>query len=81
MATEGDISYMIASPEKALCDMLMVEHHVPAQSLSALDVFLEEDMRIELDDLKAMDRNIIKQCMERGKKKKVLANLLKLMER
>ncbi len=81
MATEGDISYMIASPEKALCDMIMVEHHVPSQSLSALEVFFEEDMRIELDDLKAMDCSIIKQCMEVGKKKTVLANLLKLMER
>ena len=61
MATEGDISFMIASPEKALCDMLMVEHHIPSQSLSALEVFFEEDMRIELDDLKTMDRSIIKQ--------------------
>ena len=81
MATEGEISFMIASPEKALCDMLMVEHHIPSQSLSALEVFFEEDMRIELDDLKAMDRSIIKQCMEKGKKKQILANLLKLLER
>ena len=73
-ATEGDISFMIASPEKALCDMLMVEHHIPSQSLSALEVFFEEDMRIELDDLKTMDRSIIKQCMEKGKKKQILAN-------
>jgi hypothetical protein len=80
-ATEGDISFMIASPEKALCDMLMVEHHIPSQSLSALEVFFEEDMRIELDDLKTMDRSIIKQCMEKGKKKQILANLLKLLER
>ena len=78
MATEGDISFMIASPEKALCDMLMVEHHIPS---SALEVFFEEDMRIELDDLKTMDRSIIKQCMEKGKKKQILANLLKLLER
>ena len=80
-ATEGDISFMIASPEKALCDMLMVEHHIPSQSLSALEVFFEEDMRIELDDLKTMDRSIIRQCMEKGKKKQILANLLKLLER
>ena len=80
-ATEGDISFMIASPEKALCDMLMVEHHIASQSLSALEVFFEEDMRIELDDLKTMDRSIIRQCMEKGKKKQILANLLKLLER
>ena len=73
MATEGELSFMIASPEKALCDMLMVEHHIPSQSLSALEVFFEEDMRIELDDLKTMDRSIIKQCMEKGKKKQILA--------
>lgn len=78
---EEGIAYMIATPEKALCDMLMDTWHVPDQSLSSLEVFFEEDMRIELDDIRQMDPEMIRACMEAGNKKRILANLLKLMER
>ena len=38
-------------------------------------------MRIELDYLRQLNPDIIKACMEVSKKKKILANLLKLMGR
>ncbi len=75
------ISYLIATPEKALCDMLIHERYVPAQSQSALATFFEEDMRIDLDDLRQLDDRIIHACMEAGGKKRILNNLLKLIER
>ena len=75
------LHFLLASPEKALCDMLMQEKYVPDQSVSRLEVFFEEDMRIDLDDLRQMDGRIIRQCMEVGNKKPVLTNLLKLIER
>jgi len=75
------IAYLIATPEKALCDMLMHERYVPNQSVARLEVFFEEDMRIDIDDIRQMDTRIIRACMETGNKKKILANLLKLMER
>lgn len=78
---EESISYMIATPEKALCDMLMVEKYIPEQSLTRLGAFFEEDMRIDLDDIRQLDPNIIRRCMETSNKKKVLENLIKLMER
>ena len=77
---EDGISYLIATPEKALCDMVMHERYVPAQSVSALATFFEEDMRIDLDDLRQLDTSIIRACMETGGKKKILNNLLKLIE-
>lgn len=81
MQEEAGINYLLATPEKALCDMLMIEKHVPDQSVASLVVFFEEDMRIEVDDIRQMDIRIIRRCMEVGNKKTVLANLLKLMER
>lgn len=78
---EAGINYLMATPEKALCDMLMSEKHVPDQSVSSLGVFFEEDMRIDVDDIRQMNREIIRQCLEVGNKKQVLANLLKLMQR
>lgn len=81
MKEEEGVTFLMATPEKALCDMLMVEKFVPDQSLTRLEIFFEEDMRIELDDLRQLNPDIIKACMEVSKKKKILANLLKLMER
>ena len=78
---DAGLHFLLASPEKALCDMLMNEKYVPDQSISRLQVFFEEDMRIDLEDLRQMDGSIIRQCMETGNKKQVLANLLKLIER
>ena len=78
---EAGVNYLLASPEKALCDMLLQEKHVPDQSLSRLEVFLAEDMRMDLDDIRQMDGDIIRQCMEAGNKKQLLSNLLKLMGR
>lgn len=81
MKEEEGVTFMIATAEKAVCDMLMVEKFVPDQSLSRLEIFFEEDMRIDLDDLRQLNPDIIKACMEVSKKKKILANLLKLMGR
>lgn len=78
---EEGVTYLIATPEKALCDMLMQEKYVPDQSMSRLEIFFEEDMRIEISDLRSMKRDIISKCMEAGGKKNILSNLLKLMER
>ena len=78
---EEGVTYLIATPEKALCDMLMQERYVPDQSVARLEVFFEEDMRIDIDDLRDMNRDIIRRCMETGGKKNILSNLLKLIER
>ena len=78
---DAGLHFLLATPEKALCDMLMQEKHVPDQSIARLEVFFEEDMRIDLDDLRQMDAAIIRQCMEAGHKKQLLTNLLKLIER
>lgn len=80
-AEDTGLHFLLATPEKALCDMLMQETYVPHQSVSGLAVFFEEDMRIDLDDLRQMDLNIIRQCIDTGNKKHVLTNLLKLIER
>jgi len=78
---DAGLHFLLASPEKALCDMLMNEKYVPDQSISRLEIFFEEDMRIDLEDLRQMDVSIIRMCMETGNKKQVLANLLKLIDR
>jgi predicted transcriptional regulator of viral defense system len=73
-------AFIIASPEKALCDMLLYTPGLRIQSLKAMQVYLEEDLRINLSLLETFNIEIINQCITVGKKKTELNQLKKLLE-
>ncbi len=54
---EGNYAYSIASPEKALCDLLYIKPAVRSQR--ALLALLFDDLRIDKDSLKALDHNAL----------------------
>lgn len=74
-------TFMIASPEKALCDLVSYTPYVRARSLKSLLLYLEEDIRLDMEAFYKMDVEIIRQCSRVGKKKNELTNLIKLIER
>jgi predicted transcriptional regulator of viral defense system len=73
-------AYLIATPEKAICDMILSVRNFRIQSVKAMQIFLEEDLRLDLSVLKTYNSAIIKSCIETGIKKTELTQLLKLME-
>ena len=76
---ENKYNFLIASPEKALCDMLSVTPRFRIQSEKVLRIYLEDDLRFEMSALKNMDSDIVRHCLETGKKKKILKLLLNLL--
>ena len=54
---ESGINYRIATKEKALCDELYSKY--PVRSIKDLEIMLYEDLRIDKEDLKAMDLNML----------------------
>jgi predicted transcriptional regulator of viral defense system len=81
MIIDNQFGYLIASPEKALCDLIGTTPGLRIQSVKAMRSFLEEDLRIDLDELEKFNQTIIKQCAESGKKKNELTLLYKFMEK
>lgn len=75
------VNFLIASREKALCDTILLDNFVPGQSLKALGIYLEEDMRLDMDILSELDPEIIEQCAQSGRKSQILKNLIKLMKK
>jgi len=71
--------FLIASPEKALCDMVVATPHLYFQSLKSVRIYLEEDLRFDMDEVKDMDAAVIEQCVATGKKGKSLEYLLKFV--
>jgi hypothetical protein len=73
-------AFLIASPEKALCDKIVVSQNIRIQSVKAMHEYLEDDLRFEMSALSSFNHEIIKQCIEFGKKKTELTQLLKLLQ-
>lgn len=54
---DGDYYYRIAEPEKALCDKLYTLN--PVSNTKQLERLLLEDLRIDLDSIKSLDKEKI----------------------
>ena len=74
-------TFLIASPEKALCDTIVSTPHLYFQSGKSVMTYLEDDLRFDMSALKNFDTAIVEQCAATGKKKKSLESLLKLLTR
>lgn len=76
---EKSYTFLIASPEKALCDMITVTPRLRIQSVKALRTYLEHDLRFEMTALENMNSDIVRECIEAGKKRGMLKLLLKML--
>ncbi len=74
-------AYMIATPEKAICDMIATTRNLRLQSVKAMQAYIEEDLRIDLSVFDKYDTDILRKCIATGKKPVELTQLLKLLER
>jgi predicted transcriptional regulator of viral defense system len=71
-------AYLIATPEKALCDLILATPNLRIQSVKAMQAYLEDDLRIDFSVFQNIDLDIVRQCIEIGRKKGELRMLLKV---
>jgi predicted transcriptional regulator of viral defense system len=71
---------LIASPEKAICDLIVYTPTLRLRFKKSLKTYLEEDIRLDMEAFYKMNSEIIRMCSIMGKKKNDLKNLLKLLE-
>ncbi|MDL2231145.1 hypothetical protein LJB85_00200 [Porphyromonadaceae bacterium OttesenSCG-928-L07] len=77
---ENRYSFLIARPEKALCDMIITTPLLKIQSVKALREYLEDDLRFDMSQLDHMNSSIVQECIETGKKSEILKLFLKLLQ-
>jgi len=68
--------FLIASPEKAICDMIALTPGLKIQSLKAMREYIEEDIRIDLPEEVSLDVSVIKRVAETGVKRREMSFLL-----
>lgn len=78
---EAGVTYLIATPEKALCDYIITTPKLPLRFLKDTRIFLEEDLRLDMDAFMGMNVDIFRQCARVSKKKNAIKNIIKLLER
>jgi len=72
---------MIASPEKALCDKIVLTSGVQLRSISQTMDFLLEDLRIDEEQLQTLDIQAIQSWVEDAPKRNSLQMLVNTLQR
>ena len=76
-----DYAFIMATPEKALCDLIANSTNVNLRYLKDAEVYLAEDIRMELTDFRQMDSRIFEEYIKVGKKAESIQTLLKLLRK
>ncbi len=77
----ADYSFMIASPEKALCDLIAYTPQLRPRFVKSMKQYLEEDIRLDMDEFYNMKPAIFEACAQVSKKRNEIINIIKLLER
>ena len=72
--------FLIASPEKALCDLLMLSNNLRIQSSRAMREYLRDFLRLDMGIVAGFDPDTVRACIETGRKKTTLAQLLEVVQ-
>lgn len=76
----GDAFFVIASPEKALCDLIVHTSGLNLRYQKECLAFLEQDLRLDMDAFHEMNPEIFHQCANVGKKTNALNLIAKILE-
>lgn len=73
-------SILVASPEKALCDKVVLTPKIQLRSIKQTLDFLMDDLRIESETLETLDTKIMELWIENAPKKSSLKMLIKTLK-
>ena len=78
---KGEYAFLIASPEKALCDLIANSSKVNLRFLKDVENYLEHDIRMDMDEFYKFDATIFEKYIKVGKKADSIATVLKFLRR
>lgn len=72
-------SILVASPEKALCDKIVLTPKIHLRSITQTQDFLMEDLRMDSEVLSTLDTKVMESWIENAPKKSSLEMLIKTL--
>ena len=78
---KGDYAFLMASPEKSLCDLIANSSKVNLRYMKDVEIYLEQDIRMDMDEFYKMDATIFEDYIKVGKKADSISTLLRFLKR
>ena len=78
---KGEYAFLIASPEKALCDLIANSSKVNLRYMKDVENYLENDIRMDMEKFMKFDPRVLEEYIKVGKKSDSIATLLKYLTR
>ena len=78
---KDEFAFMIATPEKALCDLIANSTNVKLRYLKDVQTYLEDDVRMDMDGFKRMKPAVFEEYAKVGTKSESISTLLKLLKK
>lgn len=75
-----NVTFMMATPEKALCDWLVLTPNLKIYSVKSLRILLLDDLRLDVSFLQSLKPEVVKNFARVAKKAKLLTMLASLLE-
>lgn len=76
---KGDYAFLMASPEKALCDLIANSSKVNLRYLKDVEIYLQQDIRMDMDAFYKFDTSILEDYIAVGKKADSVSTMLKFL--
>lgn len=76
---KGEYAFLIASPEKALCDLIANTPKVNLRYLKEAECYLENDIRMDMEEFYKFDQSILEEYIKVGKKPDSISTILKYL--
>lgn len=80
LENDNDITYLIATPEKAICDLINYSKGANLRFMKDVAQYLEEDIRFDMDTLSEFDMDILKNCAIYSRKSQNINTLIKYIK-
>ena len=77
--TEKEVSFQIASPEKALADLVILTAGIRLRYKKEILEYLEQDLRLDMDAFYKMDAGVFERLATVSKKRNALLNIAKIL--
>ena len=74
-------TFLMATPEKALCDLIACASKVNLRYLKDVERFLCEDLRMDMDDFLKMDVSVFERYAEVGRKATSIQTIIKYLQK
>lgn len=74
------VNFLIATPEKALCDVINFSKSLTLRSMKDAETYLEDDIRFDTEALMGFDLDILERCAMVSRKKNSIKTLIKYIK-